>query len=217
MSNAEEEADEVCANCGKAEVDDVKLKKCNACKLVKYCSVDCQKNHRPQHKKACKKRATEIRDDELFAQPDVSCYGECPICCLPLSLDKTKSSMNSCCCKLICNGCVLANVLRERGQGLAMRCAFCREPVQGSQEKADEHEMKRAEANDPVGLFQVGARYKDEGNYEGAFKYFTKAATLGEADALTIYIFCIVMEKVLRRTRKRKSTIWKRQPLVVIT
>jgi TPR repeat protein len=64
-----------------------------------------------------------------------------------------------------------------------MRCAFCREPVQGSQEKADEHEMKRAEANDPVGLFQVGARYKDEGNYEGAFKYFTKAATLGEADA----------------------------------
>ena len=32
-----------CASCGKAAVDDVKLKKC-ACDLVKYCSVDCQKN-----------------------------------------------------------------------------------------------------------------------------------------------------------------------------
>jgi hypothetical protein len=37
-----------CASCGKAEVDEVKLKKC-ACDLVKYCSVVCQKNHRPQH------------------------------------------------------------------------------------------------------------------------------------------------------------------------
>jgi hypothetical protein len=33
-------ADEVCANCGKAAVDDVKLKKCGGCELVKYCSVD---------------------------------------------------------------------------------------------------------------------------------------------------------------------------------
>ena len=35
----------------------------------------------------------------------------------------------------------------------------------------------------------MGARYKDEGNYEGAFKYFTKAAALGEADAhFNLYI-----------------------------
>jgi hypothetical protein len=47
-------ADEVCASCGIAAVDDVTLKKC-ACDLVKYCSVACQKNHRPQHKKLCKK------------------------------------------------------------------------------------------------------------------------------------------------------------------
>jgi len=43
-----------CASCGKTGADDVKLKICTACKLVKYCSVECQKNHRPQHKKACK-------------------------------------------------------------------------------------------------------------------------------------------------------------------
>ena len=40
MDETEQAADEACANCGKAAVDDVKLKKC-ACKLVKYCSVEC--------------------------------------------------------------------------------------------------------------------------------------------------------------------------------
>ena len=40
------------ANCGKVEVDEIKLKLCTACKLVKYCSVVCQKNHRKQHKKS---------------------------------------------------------------------------------------------------------------------------------------------------------------------
>ena len=79
--------DEVCASCGKAAVDNITLKICTACKLVKYCSVECQKNHRPQHKKACKKRMAEIRDDRLFQQPDECCLGECPICCLPLPLD----------------------------------------------------------------------------------------------------------------------------------
>jgi hypothetical protein len=45
------EADEnVCANCGIVAVDHVKLKKC-ACNLVKYCSVGCQKQHRPKHKR----------------------------------------------------------------------------------------------------------------------------------------------------------------------
>jgi hypothetical protein len=32
----------MCANCGKAEQLEVKLKTCLACKLVKYCGRDCQ-------------------------------------------------------------------------------------------------------------------------------------------------------------------------------
>ena len=52
---------EACANCGKESSDAVKLKNCTACRLVKYCSVDCQKSHRKQHKKACKQRAAELR------------------------------------------------------------------------------------------------------------------------------------------------------------
>ena len=34
MMSTDSEADEVCANCGKAAVDDIKLKICTACKLV---------------------------------------------------------------------------------------------------------------------------------------------------------------------------------------
>jgi sulfatase maturation enzyme AslB (radical SAM superfamily) len=64
MSSVEQ--DEACASCGNAAVDDVKLKICTACKLVKYCSVDCQKNHRSQHKRACKKQMAVIRVDKLF-------------------------------------------------------------------------------------------------------------------------------------------------------
>ncbi len=183
MSNTEEQAlDEVCASCGKAAVDNVKLKMCTACKLVKYCNVECQKNHRPQHKKACKKRAAEIRDDRLFRQPDGSCYGECPICCLPLPIDKV-SNMNSCCCKVICKGCSYENKMREFEEGLELRCPYCREPLPETNEQVDQNLMKRVKANDPVALNHVGKMRRDEGEYEEAFQYFTKAAELGGIDA----------------------------------
>ena len=76
-----------CASCGAAEVDDIKLKECNGCHLVKYCSDECQRDHKPQHKRACKKRAAEIRDELLFKQPESNHLGDCPICCLPLAID----------------------------------------------------------------------------------------------------------------------------------
>ena len=59
---------QACANCGTKSSDAVKLKNCTACHLVKYCSVDCQKSHRKQHKGACKKRAAELKDEQLYSQ-----------------------------------------------------------------------------------------------------------------------------------------------------
>jgi tetratricopeptide (TPR) repeat protein len=171
-----------CACCGKAEVDDVKLKICTACRLVKYCSVECQKNHRPQHKKACKKRVAEIRDDRLFRQPDESYLGECPICCLPLPID-SKSMIHSCCCKRICKGCNYANRKREMEEDLEQRCPYCREPLPETGEENEKNYMKRFKANDPVAMCQMGKTCREEGDYEGAIPYFTKAAELGDADS----------------------------------
>ena len=175
-------ADEVCASCGNAAIDNIKLKKC-ACNLVKYCSVSCQKNHRPQHKKACKKRMAEIRDDNLFRQPDESDLGECAICCLPLPLDRTKSGLYPCCSKRICIGCGYTNMLREWEESLEQRCAFCREPLPTTDEEAEKINTERVKANDPVALCQMGKKHRDEGGYEGAVDYFTKAAALGDIES----------------------------------
>ncbi|EJK77700.1 hypothetical protein THAOC_00451, partial [Thalassiosira oceanica] len=75
----------VCANCGKQGSDTVKLKNCTACRLVKYCGVDCQRAHRKQHKKACKQRAAELKDEQLYSQGHERPEGDfCPICTLPI-------------------------------------------------------------------------------------------------------------------------------------
>ena len=174
-----------CASCGIAGVDDVKLMRCTACYLVRYCSVMCQKNHRPQHKRACKKRAAELRDELLFRQPEGSHLGDCPICMLPLLLGS--NIMTDCCSKVICRGCHLANevALRERGKSLPQQlfCPFCREAAPGTEEGCEKQRMKRVEMNDPVAIRYMGTRCYHEGDYDNAFDYFTKACELGDADA----------------------------------
>jgi TPR repeat protein len=43
--------------------------------------------------------------------------------------------------------------------------------------------MKRAKTNDPAALSQMGRECRDEGDYDAALKYYTKAAELGYTDA----------------------------------
>lgn len=88
----------LCAACGK-QSDAAALKRCNTCKLVRYCGVDCQRAHRKQHKKACNKRAAELRDETLFKQPEEHYHGDCPICFLPLPFDPMQFTFKSCCGK----------------------------------------------------------------------------------------------------------------------
>ncbi len=52
-----------------------------------------------------------------------------------------------------------------------------------TKEEADQNLMKRAKANDPAALHKMGIKCYDEGYYEGAVKYMTKAAALGYMDA----------------------------------
>jgi hypothetical protein len=39
----------VCANCGIAQVDDIKLEECDGCQSVSYCSDRCQESDKEQH------------------------------------------------------------------------------------------------------------------------------------------------------------------------
>jgi len=182
-ANNDDEAAEIvcCAACGIAEVDDMKLKKCTACKLVRYCSVECQKNHRKQHKLDCKKRMAELRDELLFKQPESSHLGDCPICCLPQSLDETKSLLTSCCCVFICEGCSYANQLRNEDEEPS--CPFCREPYVTSQAEAEWNIAKRIEAGDRIAIRQRGCEWKAEQNYNVAVEFLTKAANMGDVVA----------------------------------
>ena len=72
-----------CAECGKEEgTGGVNLKTCKSCMIVKYCGAACQRNHWATHKKTCKQRAAEIRDEALFKDPPPK--KDCPICFLPM-------------------------------------------------------------------------------------------------------------------------------------
>ena len=172
-----------CAACGIAEVDDVKLKECADCDLVKYCSDACQKNHKSQHEEACKKRMAELRDELLFKQPDNSHLGDCPICCLPIPLDMDKSIMMACCNQVICNGCNYANMKRQLEDRREPKCPFCRYPIHETDEECDKRTMKRIEANDPAAMTQWGRDQYDKGDYSVAFEYYTRAVELGFIEA----------------------------------
>ena len=174
MSAKDAEEMMFCASCGTAGSDDIKLKKCTACHLVKYCSVKCQKDHRSQHKKECKKRAAELHDEILFKQPESTHLGDCPISCVPLPLDIEKSAMNSCCSKIICTGCSYANQRREVEGRLQQRCPFCRKSLPSTKEEFNEELMKRIDANDPIAMSHFGTDRFIEGEYEAAFEYFTR-------------------------------------------
>jgi len=131
-----------CASCDIVEVDEVKLKECADCDLVRYCSDACQESHKSQHEEACKKRAAELRDEVLFKQPKRSHRGDCPICCLPLPLDSSKSVMMMCCSKVICDGCSHANKIREMEERRHPKCPFCREQLPTTMEESGKRRMK---------------------------------------------------------------------------
>ncbi len=172
-----------CASCGTAEIDDVKWMECDGCDLVRYCSDDCQNNHRSEHEEACKKRAAELREDLLFKQPVSSHIGDCPLCCLPLPLSLKKSSMYGCCSKFICIGCDYINKIREREMRLGQTCPFCREPAPTTFEERDKQRMKRIEVNDPVALSVEGMVQHGRREYMRAFENWENAAELGDAEA----------------------------------
>ena len=165
-----------CASCGIPEVDDTKLMECNACDLVRYCSDACQRNHKSQHERACKKRAAEISEELLFKQPESTHRGDCPICMLPHHLDTKKCTMLNCCSKLICDGCTYAYIFSG-----AVCCPFCRVPL--GDEQIEKKMLERIELNDPAAITHKGLELDKNGDYVRAFECYTKAAALGDIEA----------------------------------
>ena len=125
-----------------AEVDVIKLKDCDCCDLVRYCSDVCQEEHKSEHEEACQKRAAELRDELLFKQPECSYLGDCPICSLPMPLDLLESSMYSCCSKTVCHGCCRTNWMREIEARRQFSCPFCRKPEAITQEQIQDEKSR---------------------------------------------------------------------------
>ena len=175
----------VCANCGQGEEAGNNLKTCTACKLVKYCSRDCQVAHRPQHKKECKKRAKELHEIELFKQPPP--LEDCPICMIRLPTFEPGRAYMACCGKVICTGCIYAVQSRAVKEEEDI-CPFCRTPAARSQQEIIQRYKKRVELNDAMAMFNMG-NYYSEGqyrlprNYAKAVELWRRAGELGNAQA----------------------------------
>jgi TPR repeat protein len=204
--------DVCCADCGSEAGGGVSLKACTACRLVKYCNAECQRNHWPKHKKECKQRAAEIRDEALFKDPPAK--EECPICFLPMPF-KLISCMTlppatimsvpindfananellaklcteqyySCCGKSICGGCVYSFSKSDNGE----KCPFCNaERMSKTDEDRVEEMMKRVEVNDAGAMTVMGSYYYHGKlgllqDWEKALELWKQAAKLGSSQA----------------------------------
>ncbi|EJK54879.1 hypothetical protein THAOC_25455 [Thalassiosira oceanica] len=180
-------AADVCASCGREDGGDgVKLKNCTACLLVKYCGVDCQKAHRKIHKKACKERAAELKDERLYGQGHERPEGDfCPICTLPIPLPTSDhSSFYECCMKIMCHGCLVATIKR----GINDKCPFCRTPTHKVEAEALTLIQTRVKKKDPEAIKFLGGQYFGgklglEKDTARAVELLTEAAELGSAEA----------------------------------
>ena len=163
LSSSPDKVISTCANCGKAESDDNNLKRCLACKMVKYCSRNCQVAHRPTHKKACKLRAAELFDEILFNDPPDG--PECPICTLPLPFDADHTQFNTCYGQTLCLGCVHAQIKENIGKCKRrediMACPFCMAPFTKVEKEFIDQLKKCAERNNAKSMEKLALYYMD--------------------------------------------------------
>jgi hypothetical protein len=174
---------------------------------VKYCNAVCQKKHWATHKKQCKRRAAELRDEALFKDPPP--LEDCQICFLPMpehliccfSLPPTTitsvpifdfAHANAeianepteiyypCCGKSICRGCVYSF-----GQsGNASKCPFCNADRNKTREENNEDLMKRVAVNDPASICVLANQYQHglngfQQDHLKAIEQYTRAADRG--------------------------------------
>ena len=179
--------------------------------LVKYCGAECQRYHWPTHKKLCKQRAAELRDEALFKDPPPK--EDCPICFLPMPVkliccvslppatllsvpiyDFAKANEElategtdgyyPCCGKSICRGCV-----HSCSQSGNHKCPFCNSDRYNKTDEEDVEEiMKRVEANGAASICVLANFYHLgrgglQQDYARAIELYARAAELGFSKA----------------------------------
>ncbi|EJK43863.1 hypothetical protein THAOC_37650 [Thalassiosira oceanica] len=107
---------------------------------------------------------------------------DCPICSLPLPLDKEQSKFMTCCMKLVCDGCIVA--AQKRGMN---GCPFCRTP-RPKMSQTVSMVQKRVDAGDPMAICCRGSQYADgshglQKDVARAVELYERAAELGSKDA----------------------------------
>ena len=181
--------------------------------VVKYCDAACQRNHWPTHKKQCKLRAAELRDEALFRDPPPK--EDCPICFLPIpghlfsSASLPPATISSvpiydfanehvefagrrpeeyyaCCGKNICMGCIHSFCK----SGNIRKCPFCNSERNRNApfEEYIEQVRKRVEANDPGAICMLAECYQFgrpgiARDEEKAMELYARAADLGSSFA----------------------------------
>ncbi|EJK73910.1 hypothetical protein THAOC_04447 [Thalassiosira oceanica] len=156
------DGDEACANCGKQGSDTIKLKSCTACRLVKYCGVDCQRAHRKQHKKACKQRAAELKDQKLYSQGHERPEGDfCPICTLPIPTRYPDDDADA--------------------LAMTQRRVAKKDPDEA---KAVEFYKKAAMQGSVDARHNLGCIETEKGNHDRALRHFLISAKMGHKNSL---------------------------------
>jgi hypothetical protein len=210
IMNYHEDAAHCCAECGKEE-GGVSLKMCKSCMSVKYCNAICQRKHWPKHKKDCKRRAAELRDEMLFKEPPPK--EDCPICFLPMpvrlfscaslpdatilsvpiydyamaneELEKMDTATYYLCCgKSICKGCDYSCAV----SGNDDKCPFCNTEINGTDEEGVEYLTKRVGVNDPGATCLLAYYYLHglkglQQDHSRAIELYTTSANLGFSQA----------------------------------
>ena len=108
----------------------------------------------------------------------------CPICFLLIELPMHEhATINTCCMKLVCNGCALA----ARRLGMLDGCPFCRTPFSNDNASNLAMIQKRVDKGDAEAIYQLGNKcYHGKlgltKNVPRAIELYTKAAELGSVD-----------------------------------
>jgi len=103
------------------------------------------------------KRLAELFDEKLFKQPPPN--EDCPICYLRLPIEEDQTMHQSCCGKILCNGCYCAHFVAAADTEKD-KCIFCRTEEFSSDEEQIERTKKRVEANDTRAMLRLGSYHR---------------------------------------------------------